>query len=265
MTTAEKPGEIADAAARSGSDAAQARVRRWWRLLPQLLTRPTAVFVALRDDDEADVDARSEPILAIVILAGMAGILLTPAWATLLDEESLDWLVLAVVTFIGGLFYGRPATSCSASSCWLGARGVGLDTPRPAGAAARRRSRRCRLRSRSWSTVAAIVLALRLRLVQDRGLGRRHGPDSSSLGDRVSRSRSGRSACWPLGLRTTFELPWRGVVGALALAAVHRGAFAVRAVGALASDLRRGPPGIRLRATPSSSASNAASSSAGIP
>ena len=62
--------------------------------------------MAFRDDDEVDVDARSEPILAIVIVAGMAAMLLTPAWGTLLDEESLDWIVLAVVTFIGGLLYG---------------------------------------------------------------------------------------------------------------------------------------------------------------
>src|SRR5690349_2886355 len=88
-----KPAEIADAEALSGSDEAQAHVRRWWRLVPRILTRPTEVFVALRDEEDVDVDARSEPILAIVIVAGMAGILLTPAWATLIDQESLDWMV----------------------------------------------------------------------------------------------------------------------------------------------------------------------------
>jgi len=46
-----KPGAIADAKALSGSDEAQAHVRRWWRLVPRLLTHPTEVFVALRDDD----------------------------------------------------------------------------------------------------------------------------------------------------------------------------------------------------------------------
>ena len=73
--------------------------------------------MALREDDEVDVDARSEPILAIVIVAGMAGILLTPAWGTLLDEESLDWLVLAVVTFIGGLLY-EAGDFKGAVRCW---------------------------------------------------------------------------------------------------------------------------------------------------
>ena len=75
------------------------------------------------------MDARSEPILAIVILAGMAGILLTPAWGTLLDEESLDWLVLAVVTFIGGLFYGAAGYFLLGFVVWLGARAVGVDAP----------------------------------------------------------------------------------------------------------------------------------------
>jgi hypothetical protein len=99
-----KPGAVADAAAQEGSDDAQARVRAWWRLVPRVLTRPREVFSALRNDDETDVEARSEPILAIVLVAGTAGILLTPAWGTLLDDESLDWLVLAVITFIGALF-----------------------------------------------------------------------------------------------------------------------------------------------------------------
>ena len=145
-----KPGEVADEEALSGSDEAQAHVRRWWRLVPRILTRPTEVFVALRDDEDVDVDARSEPILAIVIVAGMAGILLTPAWATLIDEESLDWIVIAVITFIGGLFYGAAGYFLLGLVVWLGARAVGLE------AQAGRRGRSsasppCRSRSRSSS------------------------------------------------------------------------------------------------------------------
>ena len=106
--------------------------------------------MALRDDDEVDVDARSEPILAIVIVAGMAGILLTPAWGTLLDEESLDWIVLAVVTFIGGLFYGAAGYFLLGVVVWLGARAVGVEAraARPGSSSA---SRRSRSRSRSSS------------------------------------------------------------------------------------------------------------------
>ena len=123
-----KPGAIADAEAFSGSDDAQARVRAWWRLVPRVLTRPTDVFVALRNDDDVDVDARSEPILAVVLVAGMAAMLLTPAWGRILDEESLDWIVLAVVTFIGGLLYGAFGYFLLGFVLWLGLRGVGVDT-----------------------------------------------------------------------------------------------------------------------------------------
>ena len=76
-----------------------------------------------------------------------------------------------------------------------------------------------------------------------------------------------------LGLRTTFELPWRGVVGALALAAVIVAAFAVlpSALSCEASAsprVSRGPGNpvavLEAIARPNS-ASKAGSSSAGIP
>ena len=145
-------------------------MRRWWRLVPGVLTHPREVFVALRDDDEVDVDARSEPILAIVIVAGMAGILLTPAWGTLIDEESLDWIVLAVITFIGGLFYGAAGYFVLGLVVWLGARAVGLETP----------SRTARqivgfaalpFALTFLVTVPTVPRRLRLRLVSDRWVG----------------------------------------------------------------------------------------------
>jgi Yip1 domain len=219
-----KRGVLADAEALGGSDAAQARVRRWWRLTPRTLTRPSEVFVALRDDDEVDVDARSEPILAIVIVAGMAGILLTPAWGTLLDDESLDWIVLAVVTFIGGLFYGTAGYFLLGFVVWAGARAVGLET----------RGRR----ARQVVGFAALPFALSI-VVTLPAIVLAFGYDWFRTGG--SDDGSGRVvvlaiglgfALWSLGLlalglRTTFELPWRGVVGALALAAVIVAAFAV--------------------------------------
>jgi len=219
-----KPGVAADAAALGGSDAAQVRVRQWWRRVPRLLTGPREVFVALRDDDEVDVDARSEPILAIVIVAGMAGILLTPAWATLLDDQSLDWLVLCVVTFIGGLFYGAAGYFLLGLVVWLGARAVGLET----------RGRK----ARQLVGFAALPFALSILVSQPAivfGFGYdwfRTGGSDAGAGHIVVVSAGLALALWSLGLlalglRTTFELPWRGVVGALALAAVIVAAFAV--------------------------------------
>jgi hypothetical protein len=219
-----KPGAVADAAAQEGSDDAQARVRAWWRLVPRVLTRPREVFAALRNDDETDVEARSEPILAIVLVAGTAGILLTPAWGTLLDDESLDWLVLAVITFIGALFYGAAGYFLLGLVVWVGARGVGVDT----------RARR----ARQLVAFSAVPFALSL-LVTLPAIVLEFGYDWFRTGG--SDDGSGRAAVllvalafatWSLallalGLRTTFRLPWRGVAGALALAAVIVAAFAV--------------------------------------
>ncbi len=219
-----KPVELADRAAQVGAEEARVAERAWWRRVPLVLVRPAVVFVALRDDDEADVNARSEPILAIVIVAGMAGILLTSAWGTLLDGESLDWITLAVVTFIGGLFYGAAGYFLLGLAVWLGAHAVGVT--------ARGRTARqlvgfaaLPLAVSSLVTVPAIVL----------GFGydwfRTGGSDAGS-GRAVVVTVGLGFALWSLallalGLRTTFELPWRGVAGALALASVLVAVFAV--------------------------------------
>jgi hypothetical protein len=215
--TPPKLGTIADAEALTGSDAAQARVRRWWRLLPRVLTHPVDLFVALREEDETDVEARSEPILAIVIVAGMAGILLTPAWGTLLDEESLDWIVLAVVTFVGGLLYGAAGYFLLGLVVWLGARGVGVDT--------RSRPARQLVGFAAFPFALSIVVTLPAIVLAFGSDWFRTGGSDDGTGRVVVLSAGLAFALWSLGLlavglRTTFELPWRGVIGALALAGV---------------------------------------------
>ena len=223
----EKPsklGAIADTEARAGSDAAQMRVRQWWRRVPRVLTRPTDVFVALREDDETDVEARSEPILAIVIVAGTAGILLTPAWGTLLDEESLDWIVLAVVTFIGGLLYGAFGYFLLGLVVWLGARAVGVDT--------RARKTRQVVGFSGLPLAISIVVTLPAIVLAFGNDWFRTGGSDDGSGRIIVVSAGLAFALWSLGLlavglRTTFELPWRGVVGALALAGVIVAAVAI--------------------------------------
>jgi hypothetical protein len=222
--TPPKPGTIADAEALTGSDAAQARVRQWWRLLPRVLTNPVTVFVALREEDETDVEARSEPILAIVIVAGMAGILLTPAWGTLLDEESLDWIVLAVVTFVGGLLYGAAGYFLLGFVVWLGARGVGVDT--------RSRPARQLVGFAAFPFALSIVVTLPAIVLAFGSDWFRTGGSDDGTGRGIVLSVGLAFALWSLGLlavglRATFELPWRGVIGALALAAVIVAAVAV--------------------------------------
>jgi hypothetical protein len=80
--------------------------RAWWLRVPAVLLSPRSVFFALRDDDEDDVAARSEPLLAIIWLAGVAAVLATPTAADILDNPEYDAVLLAVWAFLAGGIYG---------------------------------------------------------------------------------------------------------------------------------------------------------------
>jgi hypothetical protein len=80
--------------------------RAWWARVPGVLHRPREVFAALRDDSEEQAHARQEPVLAIVLLAGIAGVLSTGVAGGLLDDATRSELVVAVWAFVGGSIYG---------------------------------------------------------------------------------------------------------------------------------------------------------------
>jgi hypothetical protein len=80
--------------------------RDWMMRTLVVLQAPRAVFAALRDDSDETAHARQEPVLALLWLSGIAGILLTPTARTLLDNPDRDGLVVAVIAFLGGGFYG---------------------------------------------------------------------------------------------------------------------------------------------------------------
>jgi hypothetical protein len=182
------------------------------------------VFAALAETDDLDVDARAEPVLAIVIVAGMASILLTPAWGTVMDDGTVDGLVLVVLTFLGGVFYGAAGYFLLGLALWLGAKGVGVEAP-------------FRI-ARQVVAFAAVPIALSAvvtvpMIVFRFGWDwfRTTGTDTGTGRDAVI-AIGLAFAVWSLvliglALRTTFRLPWRGVVGALALAGVMVAAFAV--------------------------------------
>jgi hypothetical protein len=80
--------------------------RAWWLRVPAVLLSPRPVFFALRDDDEDDVAARSEPLLLVIWMAGIAAVLATPTAADILDEPDYDTILLAIWAFIAGGLYG---------------------------------------------------------------------------------------------------------------------------------------------------------------
>ncbi len=104
--------------------------REWWLRVPGVLVRPRDVFLALRVEEKDDLDARQEPILLLTLFAGMAGVLLTSAWARLLDPGAadgvtLDVLTFVVLTFVAGALEGAAAYFLAGGALYLGARGMG--------------------------------------------------------------------------------------------------------------------------------------------
>ena len=82
-------------------------MREWWLRTALVLTAPTAVFAALRDDSPEAAAKRTEPVLLIVWLAGMTYVLSTPTAAHLMDDHDYDALLVAIWAFLaGGLFGG---------------------------------------------------------------------------------------------------------------------------------------------------------------
>jgi hypothetical protein len=90
--------------ARAASSAGDELV--WLQRALVVLARPREVLALMRDDSEAAARARSEAVLALVWLSGIASVLWTPTYGHLQDDVANDALNVAVIAFIGGGIYG---------------------------------------------------------------------------------------------------------------------------------------------------------------
>jgi hypothetical protein len=99
--------------------------RLWLARAVLVLLDPRPVFAALRDDSEDSARARQEPVLAIILLAGIASILWTSVAGRVMDDPAFDGLVLAVWGFIGGAFYGLFAYFALGAALFFGLSAAG--------------------------------------------------------------------------------------------------------------------------------------------
>jgi Yip1 domain len=101
--------------------------REWWLRTLAIFQAPRAVFAALRNNSSEDVEARQEPVLALVLLAGMAGVLLAPSTGRLLNESIVgdSMAVVAVLVFITGALYGTATYWLGGAALYVGLRGAG--------------------------------------------------------------------------------------------------------------------------------------------
>jgi hypothetical protein len=81
-------------------------MRDWWLRTLLVLQRPRPVFAALRDDTREAAADRSEPVLLVVLLAGIAIVLATSTAAHLNDDGSYSGVLIAIWAFFAGSVYG---------------------------------------------------------------------------------------------------------------------------------------------------------------
>ena len=101
--------------------------REWWLRTLAIFLSPGPVFAALRDETREQKEARQEPVLLLVMLAGIAGVLLAPSTGRLLDQELVDnsLAVVAVLVFITGAIYGVATYWIGGAALFVGLKGSG--------------------------------------------------------------------------------------------------------------------------------------------
>jgi hypothetical protein len=168
--------------------------RDWWLRTLAIFQSPRAVFEALRDDSKEQNEARQEPVLALVLLAGLSGVLLAPSTGRLLDEQLVDnsVAVVAVLLFLTGALYG-------AATYWIGgaALHVGLK-----GAGSRGSYRRARhlLAFAAAPLVLGLVLVWPVRLAVHGSDAFRSGGDDTGTAVTVFDAILALFAAWAFGL-----------------------------------------------------------------
>jgi hypothetical protein len=189
----------------------------WWKRAPLVLVAPRPVFVALRDDSEEAVAARQDPLAVVIALAGIATVLVSPTFRQMLNNGSVDLLLVAVLAVISGLLYAAAATFLAGGLLFGAARRLG-------GLGSFRRARHT-LELASAPLALALVTFWPIRLaIYGRDLFRTGG-DDYGRGDAIFGGIVLGFVAWTImllliGLRATHGWGWGRAAAALALAAV---------------------------------------------
>jgi hypothetical protein len=195
--------------------------RAWGVRALGVLQNPRTVFAAFRIDDNRVADARQETATALVLLAGCGTVLAAPQTGRLLDDFTIDDVVVPFLVLLTGFIYG-------VAGYWIGG-ALLLLGERLAGAAGDYR------RARHLLAFAAAPLALSLLVywplriaLYGEDLFRTAGPDGGTAGTLLARIWL-LFAGWSLalvviGLRSLHGWSWlRALAGSLPLLAIVLG------------------------------------------
>jgi hypothetical protein len=196
-------------------DMAARAERAWWRRTLAVLTAPRRVFAALVDEAPDDLEARQEPLTAVVFLAAIAAVLATPVTGRLLDDVVIDGILIPVLAVFTGGIYAVFGYFVLGGAVYLGARAAGSQ-------GSYRRSRHIFGFSLVPLALSLLVLwPIRLALYGSDSF--RSGGSDSPTGDRIFDVLQLGFALWTVallvvGLRTVERWGWGRALAAVTAA-----------------------------------------------
>jgi hypothetical protein len=189
----------------------------WWKRAPLVLVAPRPVFVALRDESLEDAEDRQEPLAALIALAGIAVVMVSPTFRRMLNDPSADEVLVPVLAFISGALY-------AVAVMWLGGGLLFGASRRLGGLGSYRRSRHV-IALASAPFALALVTFWPIRLAVYGSDLFRTGGDDYGRGDAIFGGVFLGFAAWSLillliGVRAVHGWGWARAAGTVLLAAV---------------------------------------------
>jgi hypothetical protein len=193
-----------------------------WRPTLQIVHRPAAAFELLRDETSEMVSALQEPLIALVWLAGIAGVLTSSVAVNPLDQSTVDGLTFAAFAFAAGGAYGLIAYFLVGGALYVGVRGQGSE--------ASYRLARHVLAFSSAPVVLTLLLVWPIRLALYGGDlfhagGSDGGTPNAVFGGILAVFGIWSLALLALGVRVVYEWSWSRALGAVLLSVVVLGLF----------------------------------------
>jgi len=189
-------------------------MRDWWLRAALVLQHPRPVFVALRDTSSESLADRSEPVLAIILLGGIAYALSTGTAGHLMDDTQYDGLLVAVWAFIAGSLTGILGYFLIGAFVWAASKLLGSQ-------GSYRRSRHVVAFAAVPIVLSLVLLPFRLALYGE-DIFRTGGSDAGA-GDRIFELLFAAFVVWSIallvvGIRAVHGWTWARALAASAMA-----------------------------------------------
>ena len=201
--------------------------QEWWLRFVLVLVSPRAVFSALRDDRDESAEARQEPMIALLFLAGLSIFLMSHTAGTLYDDPDFDAITIVLEAIV-------TVPLAAIQNYWIGGWAVHFGL-RLAGSTGRTRQARHLVGLAQAPLVLPLLLVFPVRLaVYGSDMFRSGGADAGT-GAHVFDGLNLAFVAWALvllvlGTRAVWGWSWPRTLGSLVFGLAVFGGFAALAI-----------------------------------